>query len=65
MKRAHIKKVATRVLLRIIFLPLIFVVVWMGVYPQPFFDIIHGSVANLIDNYQAAVGGAPTTALLQ
>ena len=49
----------------LIFLPLIFVVLWMGIYPQPFFDIIHGSVANLIDNYQAAVGVKPATALLK
>ena len=49
----------------LIFLPLIIVVIWMGVYPQPFFDIIHGSVANLIDNYQAAIGAAPAAALAQ
>jgi len=49
----------------LIFIPLILVVLWMGIYPQPFFDIIHGSVANLIDNYQAAVGVTPATALAQ
>jgi NADH-quinone oxidoreductase subunit M len=47
----------------LVFLPLIIVVLWMGIYPQSFLDIIHGSVANLIDNYQAAVGVAPATAL--
>jgi NADH-quinone oxidoreductase subunit M len=46
----------------LVFLPLIIVVLWMGIYPQSFLDIIHGSVANLIDNYQAAVGTAPATA---
>jgi NADH-quinone oxidoreductase subunit M len=49
----------------LIFLPLIFVVLWMGIHPQPFFDIIHGSVANLIDNYQAAIGSPSTAALAQ
>jgi hypothetical protein len=37
----------------------------MGIHPQPFFDIIHGSVANLIDNYQAAIGSPSTAALAQ
>jgi len=46
----------------LIFLPLIVLVLWMGIYPQPFLDIIHGSVANLIDNFQAA-GVVPATAL--
>jgi NADH-quinone oxidoreductase subunit M len=49
----------------LVFLPLIAVVLWMGIYPQPFFDIIHSSVANLIDNYQAAVGVTPATALVK
>jgi NADH-quinone oxidoreductase subunit M len=43
----------------LVLVSLVIVVLWMGIYPKPFFDIIHGSVANLIDNYQAAVGVAP------
>lgn len=48
----------------LIFLPLIVLVLWMGIYPQPFMDIIHGSVANLIDNFQAVTGAAPVPALV-
>ena len=46
----------------LIFLPLIVLVLWMGIYPQPFLDIIHASAVNLIDNYQAAIGAASATA---
>ena len=46
----------------LIFLPLIVLVLWMGIYPQPFLDIIHASAVNLIDNYQAAISAASMTA---
>ena len=36
-----------------IFGPLIFVVMWMGVYPLPFLDVMNQSVTNLVNNYQA------------
>jgi NADH-quinone oxidoreductase subunit M len=39
----------------IIFTPLILVVIWMGVYPSSFLDVIHVSVENLIDNFDAAI----------
>ncbi|SDH28252.1 NADH-quinone oxidoreductase subunit M [Roseospirillum parvum] len=38
--------------------PLALVVLWMGLYPLPFLEVMHASVANLIDNYQAALGHA-------
>jgi NADH-quinone oxidoreductase subunit M len=34
------------------------VVIWMGVYPSSFLDVMHVSVQNLIDNYQAAIKAA-------
>jgi NADH-quinone oxidoreductase subunit M len=34
---------------KVIFAPLIAVVLWMGIYPNSFLEPIHASVANLID----------------
>ena len=36
-----------------IFAPLIFVVMWMGIYPLPFLDVMNQSVTNLLNNYHA------------
>ena len=41
-----------------IFVPLVLVVIWMGVYPSSFLDGIHVSVQNLADNYAAALKAA-------
>jgi NADH-quinone oxidoreductase subunit M len=41
-----------------IFVPLVLVVIWMGVYPSSFLDGIHASVQNLVDNYAAALKAA-------
>ncbi|MEE8258498.1 MAG: NADH-quinone oxidoreductase subunit M [Sphingomonadales bacterium] len=41
----------------LIFAPLVAVVIWMGVYPSFFLDVMHTSVAELIANYDAALGG--------
>jgi NADH-quinone oxidoreductase subunit M len=38
----------------VIFAPLIILVFWMGIYPTPFLDVMHVSVANLIDHMEAA-----------
>jgi NADH-quinone oxidoreductase subunit M len=38
-----------------IFVPLVLVVIWMGVYPSSFLDLIHASAQNVVDNYQAAI----------
>lgn len=39
----------------VIFAPLCVIVMWMGVYPMSFLDIMDASVANLLDNYHAAI----------
>ena len=36
----------------VVFAPLIGVVLWMGIYPSSFLDVMHVSVANLIDQYE-------------
>ncbi len=41
------------------FAPLVIIVLWMGIYPSSFTDFIHVSVANLIENHEAALAGAP------
>jgi NADH-quinone oxidoreductase subunit M len=46
----------------LVFAPLIAVVIWMGVYPSSFLDVMHVSVSNLIDNYQAALTAPATLA---
>jgi len=38
-----------------VFAPLVFLVLWMGLYPKPFFDVMGESVSNLLGNYQTAV----------
>jgi len=38
-----------------IFVPLIAVVIWMGVYPSSFLDVMHVSVNNLIQQHEAAM----------
>ena len=42
-----------------IFAPLVIVVIWMGVYPSFFLDVIHASVDQLLVNYHAALEAAP------
>lgn len=41
-----------------IFAPLVILVLWMGIYPATFLDPIEVSVANLVENYQAALAAA-------
>jgi NADH-quinone oxidoreductase subunit M len=43
---------------KVVFAPLIAVVLWMGIYPNSFIDIMAASVTNLIDNYNTAVAAA-------
>jgi NADH-quinone oxidoreductase subunit M len=40
---------------RVVFAPLVALVIWMGVYPQPFLDVMSASVENLIANYETAL----------
>jgi NADH-quinone oxidoreductase subunit M len=47
---------------KVVFAPLAAIVLWMGIYPMSFIDIMAPSIGNLIDNYNvalAAAGGAP------
>ncbi|MEE8351096.1 MAG: NADH-quinone oxidoreductase subunit M [Rhodospirillales bacterium] len=47
-----------------IFAPLVILVIWMGIYPGPFLDIMHVSVENLLTNINTALdAGAPGTAI--
>ena len=39
----------------IIFVPLVFLVFWMGIYPAPFLDVMSVSVDNLITNFNVAL----------
>ena len=38
----------------LVFAPLLAIVIWMGVYPAPFLDVMHVSVSNLIAPFEAA-----------
>ena len=42
----------------IVFVPLIVMVLWMGVYPSTFLEPIHASVSKLINDYQLALSAA-------
>ena len=46
-----------------VFAPLLILVFWMGLYPQPFLDVMDASVANLLANYHAALEAAGQTAV--
>jgi NADH-quinone oxidoreductase subunit M len=49
----------------VMFVPLVLVVLWMGIYPSSFLGPMHASVAKIINDYQlvktAADGAAPVT----
>ncbi len=40
---------------KVIFLPLIVVVLWMGIYPKPFLDVISPSVEKLLDEHRTSI----------
>ncbi|MCH9051537.1 MAG: NADH-quinone oxidoreductase subunit M, partial [Proteobacteria bacterium] len=42
-----------------VFAPLIFAVLWMGIYPNSFLDVMHASVDNLIAQAQLAAPAPP------
>ena len=44
------------------FLPLMLVVLWMGIYPSSFLDVMDASVQNLISSYENAVIGGDVAA---
>jgi NADH-quinone oxidoreductase subunit M len=41
--------------------PIIIIVMWMGIYPLPFLDVMSESVAHLVNNYQADLKAAGVT----
>ncbi|WPZ33290.1 NADH-quinone oxidoreductase subunit M [Thalassobaculum sp. OXR-137] len=43
-----------------VFAPLVVLVLWMGIYPSTFTDLMSASVENLITNYKVALGEAGT-----
>jgi NADH-quinone oxidoreductase subunit M len=45
-----------------VFAPLVALVFWIGIYPAPFLDAIHASVANLLHQYEAAAAHAASLA---
>ena len=47
-----------------VFAPLIVMVLWMGVYPEPFLNIMHVSVANLLERIEVAQAGMQTATVL-
>jgi NADH-quinone oxidoreductase subunit M len=44
-----------------IFAPLVALVFWMGIWPQPFLDVMDASVVNLLQNYQEALATSDAT----
>ena len=36
---------------KLMFVPLLILVFWMGIYPKPFFDMMHASVGELAANF--------------
>jgi NADH-quinone oxidoreductase subunit M len=46
-----------------IFAPMIVLVLWMGIYPVSFLDVMSASVENLITNYEQAMAGSEGASL--
>ncbi|MEX1035281.1 MAG: NADH-quinone oxidoreductase subunit M [Sneathiella sp.] len=44
----------------LIFTPLILVAFWIGIYPEPFLDVMHASVVNLMDQHETAMQASKT-----
>jgi NADH-quinone oxidoreductase subunit M len=42
----------------VVFAPLVALVLWMGIYPASFLDVMSASVANLVEQHQAALAAA-------
>ncbi len=47
----------------VVFAPLVILVLWMGIYPSSFLDVMHVSVANLIEQFQTALAASENLAL--
>jgi len=48
---------------KVVFAPMIALVLWMGIYPVSFLDVMSASVENLITNYQQAMAQSEGTTL--
>ncbi|HCP01462.1 MAG: NADH-quinone oxidoreductase subunit M [Alphaproteobacteria bacterium] len=46
-----------------IFVPLVVLVLWMGIWPDPFLSVFDASVSNLLANYQSALAAAEPLSL--
>ncbi len=47
-----------------IFAPLVVVTLWIGIDPQPFFNVFHASVMQLIHQHQLALASSPRSIML-
>src|SRR3546814_9189470 len=43
---------------KVVFAPLVVLVLWMGIYPAPFLDVMSPSVERLIENYETSLASA-------
>jgi len=48
----------------VVFLPLLLLTLWMGVYPSSFLDPMAPSIDKLVGDYQAAIKLARTASLM-
>ena len=46
-----------------VFAPLVVIVLWMGIYPVPFLEVMDASVVNLIDRFEAARAASAAASL--
>ena len=46
-----------------IFVPLVIVTIWMGVWPAPFLDVMDASIANVIEQHKAALSALQSVIL--
>ncbi|MZR30506.1 NADH-quinone oxidoreductase subunit M [Sneathiella litorea] len=44
----------------LVFAPLILVAFWIGIYPEPFLNVMHASVINLMDQHETAMQASKT-----
>ena len=64
MTKADLKAIADLVWKeRIVFAPLLAIVIWMGIYPDSFIDIFAVSISEMIANHQAALAEAQSSVL--
>ncbi len=47
----------------LIFAPLVVMTIWMGIWPAPFLDVMDASIANLIEQHQAALKAMSSVSL--